>query len=259
MKYNAASRVFALLSQAREYQHPISNTPAMLAQDVWAALLRVEADDESRRHIEVARLLTLAREQLGMARDTVRGHFPDALVDGAYSELVRIFDLRHLYNQWSGTHNLINPNVLKDLQYWVAFVPADAAPVDDDTFQQILAFIAEIENELLTRTLPDHARAFLLGQIELVKRAIREYFVVGPDAYTKAYQAAIGQVMAYGTLHEREFKKSSVLRTMVKKVGGFWVQLARVVEALEKVAKLGTSVMKLLAAANGAPDVAAEE
>lgn len=226
-KLNSLYRVWRALNEASRGSR---NETAVAA---WAKVFGIDYANAAAKSAAVARKLALLHDELERGREQVRAA-------GVRSErYTPLFDRLgnavapdNLQGGFKFNQQWMTKESLESLALLAEMLPADDT-ADDDTANEIAKIrqaLKEVEQQLLASNIPDSVRQFLLAELEIIRRALDDYEILGP----RAFREAMGQIIVYE--HSRPQSVESVedepavqrQRTLLKR---FW-SIARAVGAI---------------------------
>ena len=213
-KFNAARRVKNILERTRG----IPDSEATM--DVWANALRVtaELDEEWADHFETIRLLGLLRQQVKHVEAEVQafGLSPESY-GITFQKLDTVIVVHNLSAQWGTYGAHITDEVLRQLDIFSQLSSIDEPVVPNPDLGELNNDLLEFRSDIVGSEVDDRLKAFVLTQIDTIRRGIRDYPIRGEEAI-KVGDAAVFATAA----SERDLIREHQDEEVMRKTGGFW-------------------------------------
>lgn len=218
-RQNAAARILDIAQQIRTRG---DGDPVV---DAWAAILGVSEAEATTRAHEVGRLLSLLHCEASAVRVGLQS---TALEPIAYaSTLDRVsasYGLTILGARWNSVTQYYGEDVLAALRIFPALLPDESAILPDE-ISKIVEMIRNLRSKVEGSSLPERLRDFLLAQVSLLERSIRDYRIQGVTALRDASERA-----AVEWLRESEMVSQYKDEPAVREVASIWPKVQTVVK-----------------------------
>jgi hypothetical protein len=218
-RQNAASRV---LSVAVKVPQQANNTVVL---DGWAAVFGVQDQEPTVRGQEVARMLGMLYHQVGIVRADLesRDFDRDAYVP-VLDRVTNSLAMTSLGNQWNWVAQFYTPDVIAALRVFPGILP-DEAVVEVDEIAQVQTYLGDLRQRVANGELPAEIKYFLIRQIELIDRALRDYAIRGVAAFQEASEQA-----GFEWLREGQVVAPYKDHAVVQEVGTLWPRVQTLVK-----------------------------
>lgn len=234
-KFNAARRVRNILERAQRQQQ---STPTI---EVWSNVFditdhRYTGFGDTR--FEALRCLGLLNEQVQRVKSEVaqRGVAQSDSAE-AFKRIEAVVAAFNFDVPWEQYRTQITSEALSQLGIFSAMSPEDEQVVPAEAFenlkQDLDAFLAEVMNNVTD----DRLRAFVVKQIRIILRAIREYPIRGAEAIKDGDADFLGTIVS-----EYDFVREHKGEEVVKKTISFRERMRELLPWLN----LGINVSRLL-------------
>lgn len=185
MPVNPMARVYTILDAAFQTN---GDEPAFAA---WAKAFGVTRPSDPNDHAsmhEIARLLGLAYDQLELGRQLLEQskHFTPDTYDAAFTKAERAMMAGSLNSQWNQFRQHLTPDVLALFKAFAQMIPNESLEVSSDEWQTLLREVNELEEMVRTGKFDEDFKLFIFAQLDVIRRAVREYPIRGPEAFKEA-------------------------------------------------------------------------
>lgn len=229
---NSAYRVHEVLSRASRLK---LSRPAVL---VWGKVFGTNNE------FETVRLLGLLHEEAGLAKSQMKASNPslseDLYIQG-FANVEESIRVARLGEDWENFRRFLLPDVLRQLKTCAELTPRQEESVDADDLEQLASDLWEFELAVKEGSLPDDVKAFIMGQISIIKRAILEYQIVGIRAFNTALGVSLVELSANSDLIEEHQDEPEV-----RQLGTLWGRVFGIVERFNSLANAVDAGRKLL-------------
>jgi hypothetical protein len=197
-RVNAAHRVDQVLSRAAQ----VSSAQETLS--AWVETLRINETDpqitaRQALAVEVARKVGLLREQV----QEVHRKMSDTSVrpqryENAVQNVLNALDITGLTTSWQSYSQYLTPETLAAIGWCADTLPGEEEVIDEEELKALSREVDELWASVVERDLPDYVKSFLFEQVNIIRRAIKDYPIVGARAFKRS------RVEAYVNLAENE-------------------------------------------------------
>jgi hypothetical protein len=225
---NSASRLYDILSLASKQS---SNESCFI---FWSNFFKISKEDGNERAYETVGLIRLLLSEVDETRRKMKGtQFSEAVYDDALNVVKKICSVEHLYNAWEHFRPSLTKDVLLSIRVCAEALPNEEEQIDADELTTLSKEIDELWKNVEEQQLPDELKAFVFRQLELIKKAIREYPVVGLRAFSNAER----EMMLHYAMNVSIVKENSS-KPEVQKLGKIWGKIKKFIDEFGKILKL---------------------
>jgi hypothetical protein len=215
----------------------------------WAAALGISEKDGLSQLASVAAALVQLRQQLEQVRGLARAAgVPPELWQDALQRAENCLGLSNL----SGGINQAQiqsdfATALVALAWLAAMLPATENAVPAEELDAILSMINDLEERIRKGRLSDDAKLFLFAQLDILRRAVREYELRGAQALRVAVYHVDGNLQDAGARaappdSSEELRGLAKLRRRVKRAADAAVTSERALSAGHKLLQTGVQI-----------------
>jgi hypothetical protein len=227
---NAAQRVYKILSLACELR---GNEPTW---QVFAKVFDVQNANGRKVIFEVHRMLDLFYDEIEKVKTQMRqSDFSEDLYEPSFKIIEERISPGLVFNPWDG-YKVAIQSTLQTIKFCSEVLPNEEPATNEDDFDEIEEAIQELEALLAKSDLPDEAKIFIREHIDIIKKALRDYQVIGARAFKSA--------MYQGYVHYAENEEVVNRYEQTEEIG----LLSRAWGGLKKVASATLGNDKLLTA-----------
>ncbi len=240
---NSAYRVYEILKVACNIT---GNQPIC---SVFADVFGIPTDDARARILEATRLMGLFYAEVEDAHKRMKAtDFSEDLYDNAFQAINSYMAITLIFNPWEGQRHQIC-NVIHLLKFCSEVLPNEEQLVDSETLDQLGQLLNELNEKLKSTELPDYVRAFVVQQVAIIEKAIREYKIVG----AKAFKSAVYEGAIHYMEHEEEVSEHTE-KEEFSLLGRAWNKVKNVASYGMKAEKYLSAGVKLFELGSGAAD-----
>ncbi len=185
---NSASRLLAIVLKGLT----LSDTESCAA--AWATIFAVSDLADPERMYELARLLGLVHKELVSVRQTMQANerFTREEWEWPLQRVEQGLQVAHLPHSWNTAKQFFGPEVVRSLRFLSRILPDESSAVRDDEVATLIDELNALERSVREGNLPADLKLFLFGQIDILRRAVREYRIRGTRAFREAaYECVI--------------------------------------------------------------------
>lgn len=240
---NSAYRVHAILSAA------CAQPGNQQMWEVFAKVLGVQHHDGRKKIFEVNRLLDLFYDEVDKTRAQMKASgFSEDLYETAFEVVEQRITPGLLFNEWQGYKTTLEP-ILYGLKFCSEVLPHEEDLVSEEDIAIIKEALQNLDGVLHTSNLPDYVKAFIQQHINIIKKALRDYQVIGARSFkTAMYEGFIQSVENESIVTEyQESEEMGLLGKAwngVKKATSYTLGNEKFLTAGTKLAELGMKVVE---------------
>ena len=198
--FNAASRVHALFEKAVPTQDHIS------VLNTWKKVFNISIGEAYKERTAVATTLGMVAEQLdNVFLQMSLTNYSQDIYQFVINRLHEALSYNALDDSWGGQKSKLDPPTLNSLRWLSETIPSEGLRINTEDLDLLREQLIALRNDVLEGTSSEEAKRFLLQQIEVLLKAIREYDIVGNVVFTAAYNTTRTDV----TLKRALFEASS--------------------------------------------------
>jgi hypothetical protein len=231
-KFNAARRVRNILQAARSVQNPDQS-----ALSAWSKVLGTEREPGTSLFETVRLLGLLTKEAEKVQLELAQMELDKDDYTHTFQFVFAVTMVTNLDVPWGQLVQQITPETLHQLGLFAQFSTVDeqVVPAEDlaNLKQDLDAFLAEVMDNVTD----DRLRAFVVKQIRIILRAIREYPIRGAEAIKDGDADFLGTIVS-----EYEFVREHKGEEVVKKTISFRERMRELVPWVN----LGINLSRLL-------------
>ncbi len=224
-----------------------TNRPSLLG---WQELFGLDESgwEEHALYQEVLRLMSLVHSQAALFESKMSPQYTEALYRPVVNSVQAAVRARHIHGAWQKPKN----NLIKhrrELEFAIEMLDGEPAPPDDDRIGALLALLQSLRDRIEELNLSPEFEAFVLAQIALVERAIRDSAIIGVEAFSIAADNLRGQFVTRilpGPNSLRDEAETEEGKEAVGLIGKVWTKLAELGDTTDKVTKLLTAPQQVL-------------
>ena len=185
-KENSAFRLYRFIQKMVAQQPPNQQTAQVLLKSFGVD----KSTAQREQNAILARVMLLLFDELeSLVADLRRAGYSDE----SLQPIVRPFDLLSgvgLATQWSANSQGFAA-CLPVLRLVGETLPEDSAAVSSEELSELGNSIEKLRAEVQESTLPDAVKSFVFEQVDIIKRAIKDYPLAGANAFKSAVREAI--------------------------------------------------------------------
>jgi len=187
---NSATRLLRILEPASTKS---DNTPVL---EVWAKLLGVIDEHPIRRAVAVTQMLQAMHRELYIAAVGLSAaNFSKSLYESAFSRIENALSPMLLPNTWNNVKQYLTADVLTALAFCTEILPDEENEISSEELQTIREKVDELKAALTDTETPTRLQILIKHHIELIERALSDYFIVGAMALREAGRTALGEMI----------------------------------------------------------------
>jgi hypothetical protein len=194
-------------------------------------------------------MLGLLYQQVERTREQMESSgFSSDLYEPAFETIYARINPGTLFIQW-GDHREHIRNTLHTLKFCSEALPDEEELIGKDALESIKTGLDDLEISLEVSVLSDDAKSFIRHHIALIRKAIRDYEIVGVEAFrTATYEGYADYVRNLDTVLEIHDKEEF---TLLEKT---WLRVKKSADLTVKAEKLLTAGTKLYEMGDKAAD-----
>lgn len=192
---NPAARVAVLMEKAAPQN---SNAHA---RDVFATVFNLREPDTPERTIEIVRLIGELRDEVARAEAQLKEHGKpsEARWKPAFESLRKALTFEQLHSNWLQYGQHLGPTVVQMLGVCGDELPAEEDAVAPEELQAMAQLVDATREQVLREDLAPALKAYMLRQLELVERGLRDYQIQGARALGVAIREIAVQIVDHPT------------------------------------------------------------
>ena len=224
---NAAYRLYRILEKAQKAQGNKQTG------EMWAELFGLSSPNSRLRNYEVARLVALFAGELEDVKMKIRlTGFGSDLYQKSFEAVEQVIVVDNLFNAWDNYKPILREEVFLALKWCTAAMQSEETPIEEADLTELSKELNELEKSVRHGNLTEQVKVFVLHHIELIRKAIREYPIVGIRAFSQAERDAL---MHFAIYHVVVRENESTPE--VQKLGKIWKKVIKYVDEFSKVLK----------------------
>lgn len=236
---NAAYRLHEILRRAAQQKDDEKT------HKVWAATLGIEEENQHRRVAEISSALSLMHSEVEVLRAQMQQtEFSEPLYEPYLRKAESAISSQSLSSQWRGFKQYITPDVLLSLKWCSEALPSDEELIAQEEWQSLVNEVNGLEEQLEAADLPPSIKALIAKHIDLIRKALRSYGIVGVKAIKEAVHRAAGELIEHKELIQQHKDSEEVSR-----FGRIWQRTSQIADGVlkvDKVLKAGGRVWALI-------------
>jgi len=227
MNNNPASRIYRILDSA------IAQGGGKQCTPFWTEFFSVRGANSNEVGFETVRLLSLLSAQAyEVVRKLKETSLSEDLYSNAFQVISRVFAVETLPNQWDYCRQLLAKDVMVSLKYCAEILPSDEESIDAEELSTLDKEIDDLWQEVEQQELPEDVKAFVLRHLAMIKKAIKEYPIVGIRAFQEAQDRAMVDIVKNAEV-VRTHSKNPKVRAVMK----YWAKVKGFIDAFGKWVK----------------------
>ncbi|HEX8501647.1 MAG TPA: hypothetical protein VF659_13765 [Pyrinomonadaceae bacterium] len=238
---NSAYRVHATLSAA------CARPGNQQMWEVFAKVFEIQHPNGRKKIFEVNRMLDLLYDEIEKTRAQMKAsNFSEDLYEPAFTLIEQRITPGLLFNDWHGYKAALEP-ILHTLKFCSEVLPHEEDLVSEEDLGAIREALKELEDVLQESELPDYVKAFIQQHISIIKKALRDYQVIGAKAFKTAMYEGYIQFVENEEI-VTEYQQSEEIGLLgkawngVKKATSYTLGNEKFLTAGTKLAELGLKV-----------------
>lgn len=255
---NSAFRIHRILEIASR----VSDKPTY---DAWVEILGLPCQTDQQMNQEKAwserrvsakvfqvteKLILLGQELDKAFKKTVENvKLSSELYEEAFSAVEKMINPKNLYLSWAQTtKQLLTKETMSRLQICYELLPNEEELISGEDSESLLKEIEDFETSIRESKYPDELKLFVEQQLRDLKDAIRDYFIVGIQAFRDAFWEA-HTIILKNQEPLRDVPTKDTKSTLTK-IGAFWDRVSTLVgkasTTADKASKLLVSGNKII-------------
>jgi hypothetical protein len=148
--------------------------------------------------------------------------------DQSFAPVVQVFESRLILNavfgSWESNHAAFS-TAAPLLLVFAESLPNDGEAASQEDLTELSSEISELRSSVLASDLPENVKRFVLAQLDIIERAVRDY----PIAGTKAFKKAVEEGVFHDISHAEEVAEyeAAPQMTALKKIQNRAVRAAK--------------------------------
>lgn len=245
---NSAKRILNILISLQGKSHQTS------AAQTWAGILGIDESIVNSDPYELNQKLTLIRDELNLVEKGMdNSKFSDELYMPYINQLKLLVSPNNLAAAWANYAQYINPETILSIKYCSEILDNEDT-VDFKELSDLLIKIDEFRKSLNQTKLDEDTYQFILNQISIIEKAIKNYPITGNAAIKKAFKEGmmdiieknneIDNINAGENIHEK------------KELFRIWEKLHSIGKAVVEGDKIATALINLCSKGQSLSDTA---
>lgn len=236
---NSAYRVHAILFAACE-NHETNEK----MWEVFGDVFRIHINNGRKKIFEINRMLDLFYDEIENTRRQMEAsNFSPDLYEDAFKIIEERITPGLIYNDWHSYRKTIE-SILRTLKFCSEVIPNEEELVNQEDLNSIEQLLQKLEEKLKDSDLPDQVTSFIRHQISLIRKAMRDYQVVGIKAFKTAFyegyaDCLINEEVILGNEDKEEISLLMKAWNGVKKAGEITIKAEKLLTAGSKIYELG--------------------
>jgi hypothetical protein len=184
-RINAAHRLDQVLTEAAGLNE------SMNTMEGWARACGIyennpQAGNLQALAVEVAHMVGLLREQTEEVYSNMRGtQVRTQQYESAIRNILNALDISNLNNHWGAYRQYLIPETLVVLRWCADTLPCEEEVIDPEDLEELDREAGELGANVEASDLPDYVKSFVLEQVSIIKRVIRDYPIIGAQAFRR--------------------------------------------------------------------------
>jgi hypothetical protein len=193
---------------------------------------------------EVARMMGLFISEIESAEAKMKaGGFSTDLYETCFTTITQRITLQSMFSPWADHREYIKTALLP-LKFCSEVLPHEEKLIGEDELKSIEKGLQDLEALLHKSELSDTAKAFIRHHISLIRKAIRDYQIIGAGAFRTAVYEGFADYLRHEDIvlenHDKqEFTMLGKAWTGVKRVANLTVKAEKLLTAGTKLYELG--------------------
>lgn len=234
---NSAKRILNILISLQ------GKSPQTSTAQIWAGVLGLDERTVDSDPYELNQELTLIREELNIVEEEMKGtKFSEVLYKPYINQLKLVVTPNNLAAAWSNYKDNINPELILSIRYCSEILD-DEEDVDFKELNDLLIKLDEFRKTLNKTKLGESTYRFILNQIGIIEKAIKNYPIIGNAAIKKAFNEGFVDIV------DKSYDIDSINanENINEKKGFFkmWENLKTIGKAVVEVDKIATALINL--------------
>ena len=178
-------------------------------------------------------MIGLLHNEILQAKEVMSAtQYSPQLYKDAFQRLEQALYFETLMSGWGAFRNYITTEALLALKWCVETMPKDEQLIDEKDLMGLVADLEDLKKKLSGKELPTEVCVFVMHQIEILERAIRDYRIIGMKAFADAQDVAIMDIV-----QNNEIVKSDPKNEALIKLGTIWQKVRRYINSFGKIAR----------------------
>lgn len=244
---NSATRISALIKKAKALN------PQSATSVIWAQVFGLDENVAQSDPHELQTHLKLVREEIDLLeRQMSETKFSKCLYEVYLQNVRSMVSVSNLGAQWASYNHYAGNDTLLALDFCAEIIETEEL-VNLEELQQILDLVRDLRTEIGSSNISSSHRSFLLHQLEIIERGIKDYPIKGTASLKKAFKDGITESISVLDLNEEaeaEEPKSRLGKIWkgVVDVGQFSEDAAKTISRLTSLASTGSNVFNTIVA-----------
>lgn len=236
---NSASRLVNLINSIPTQPDNIHT------MEVWASLFQVQEQSPQRRGFVVSERLGALYRELDIVRSQMATkNFSEGLYTPAISQLEAAFSTMTLHNPWPHARQYLTAETMVAMAFCGEILDNEEDLISTEELTEIANKVEALEQSLGGSTLPPRLRSLIKHHIDLIRKALAEYPIVGARALRQAARTALGEIVEV-----REEISAHPNSQEIANLGAVWKRVNSVADLAlkaDKLAQLGQKAWDLV-------------
>jgi hypothetical protein len=243
---NSAKRVLKLAQKVSKQPEDKSTAEA------WASVFGLEEKTAKSDPHPIYSQLQLVREEIeSVKRLMTNTGIPSELYIPYLERVSKVVSVTNIAAPWKNYKQHIQPDVVLSLKYCAALLPEEEA-LSIEELQKILDKVLELRQEIDNSALSGHVYDFLMGQLEIIEKSIRQYPIKGSESIRRAFTDGFADLAS-----RADDLRNEEDRAEAEKVAGIWASLKKAGSAVVEADRIATAYMNLIEKGQSAADAVA--
>lgn len=237
---NRATRLYMLFESARKNGERADRQTKALK--VWSDTLEYPTNDlnELEKLSEVARQLSLIGEELHRLRTELRTQgYSETVFEECYHHCFNVINPVQLSQRWASSHaSHLQGIVRTSFQNWGHVLGKEETPISNDELESVLEELTRFKGEVAeSKKISDKLKNFLLEQIRIIVKAIRDYKIQGVWSFHSKGHDFKHHAAQKEDIFEAAEQEGGESRRKLKELGGYWQKVASWISHAETTTK----------------------
>jgi hypothetical protein len=231
---NAASRLYSIF----EATHNSSkDTDTVIV--VWSRFFKIEELRHPKLVAAVSDRLVKMQFEIELVEKQMQTlGFSESLYQVAIQNAEASISPWLISSQWNSVKQYLTPQFFTALGFCAELLPDEEKLISEEEISEICKSVDELEEVLLSTSLPERLRALIAHHVSLIRKAVEEYPIRGAISLREAGRTALGELIEI-----KDEVAEHKTAPEIDKLGDTWKRVNNAADAalkMEKIAQLGT-------------------
>lgn len=235
---NSAHRIINIISLL---QNNANNNETMLT--VFSETFHFSDMETFQKELLFYKIIVKMREELtkSMQQINASNKMKEERYKESFTSLFHLLNPRLIDKQWLSIYSQVHPSAFAMVGAVGDLLENDENEIDPKFIYEIFIELKNWEAEIIASDYPEELKIFLLKSIDIIKEGLRDYFIIGVEAFQKSYRDTYFHFVQFGD-YIKERKESN---KGISKLKMIWGKINLQVDKASKLIKLLDTANKI--------------